>query len=160
MRIVLSVPPSPHTRGGCHAQRPRAVAYMSLKELLMARPRKLPDDQRIASIRADLTLAEKTLVQQFASQAGLSEAEFTRRKVLSHAIPTRSQQHSKAALISEINRLGNQLSALGNLTNQIALYCHTGRRIPAEWDVLPSEIKALLQLVEQTLEKVLYDDGS
>jgi hypothetical protein len=123
----------------------------------MARPKKLPAEKRTTSIRADLTLAEKSLVQQFAEQAGLSEAEFTRRKLLGHVIPVRSEKQSKAALVSEINRLGNQLSALGNLANQIALYCHTGRRIPVDWEVLPNEIKSLLRSVERTLEKVLCD---
>lgn len=123
----------------------------------MARPKKLPTEKRTTSIRADLTLAEKSLVQQFAEQAGLSEAEFTRRKLLGHVIPVRIEKQCKAALVSEINRLGNQLSALGNLANQIALYCHTGRRIPADWEILPNEIKVLLRSIELTLEKVLCD---
>ena len=96
-------------------------------------------------------------VQEQVALAGISEAEYVRRRALGIAVPAKSAKLAKAALVSEINRLGTQLSALGNLANQIALYLHTDRSIPESWEVLPSEIKALLKLVEQTLEKVLYD---
>jgi hypothetical protein len=126
----------------------------------MGRPRKQDDERRIASVRCDLTLAEKSYVQEQAAAAGLSEAEYLRRRALGFAVPARAEQQTKAALVSEINRLGGQLAALGNIANQVALYCHTDRRIPGEWDGLPNEIKALLRLVEQSLEKALYDHGS
>jgi hypothetical protein len=126
----------------------------------MARPRKQPAERRSASVRADLTIAEKSYVQEQAAQAGFSEAEYVRRRALDFAIPARAERAAHAALVSEINRLGNQLAALGNLANQIALYLHTDRALPAGWETLPSEIKALQRLVEQTLEQVLADDGS
>jgi hypothetical protein len=44
----------------------------------MARPTKHPDEKRLASIRADLTQAEKIFVQEQAAVAGMSEAEYTR----------------------------------------------------------------------------------
>jgi hypothetical protein len=52
----------------------------SRKGIRMARPNKLPDEKRLASIRADLTVAEKIFVQEQAAKAGMSEAEYTRRR--------------------------------------------------------------------------------
>jgi hypothetical protein len=127
---------------------------------IVARPRKQPHERRSHGVGSDLTLAEKLYVQGQAAQAGLSEAEYTRRRVLGYAVKAASPGKSDPALVSEVNRLGVQLSSLGNLANQIALYCHTDRQIPASWSRLPSEIKLLLQLVEQTLQKLLSDHGS
>lgn len=126
----------------------------------MGRPRKQDEERRTAAIRADLTLAEKLYVQSQAAAAGISEAEYVRRLALGFTVPARSEREGKAALVSEINRLGRELAALGNLANQIALYCHTDRRIPVEWDVLPHEIKVLTRQVEVTLEGVLFDHGA
>lgn len=126
----------------------------------MARPRKQPDERRTATVKADLTLAEKVYVQQQAAAAGLSEAEYTRRLLLGYAVPARSAKEGQAAFVSEINRLGNQIAALGNVVNQVALYCHTDRSIPPTWITLPSEINALRRQVEQTLEEVLLSNGS
>lgn len=126
----------------------------------MARPKKHPLERRLASVRSDLTLAEKRYVQEQAAKAGLSEAEYTRRRVLGYVVkPARQAASFDPALVSEINRLALQVSALGNLANQVARYCHTDRRLPADWQLLPSEINTLLRLVEQSLKKVLDDDG-
>ncbi len=126
----------------------------------MARPKKQPAERRCAALRSDLTIAELIYVREQAERAGLSAAEYTRRRVLGAKVEAAEERRVQAALVSEINRLGNQLAALGNLTNQIALYCHTDRSIPESWESLPQEIKATRQLVEQTLEKVLFDHGS
>jgi hypothetical protein len=123
-------------------------------------PKKRRRRERLPSIRCGLTLAQKVYVQQQAAAAGLSDAEHLRRRALGYEVPARSERESKAALISEINRLGNQLSALGNLANQIARYCHTDRRVPKEWDGLPKEIKALLHSVEQFLEQLVLSDDT
>lgn len=127
----------------------------------MARPKKHPDERRSASVRSDLTLAEKCYVQEQAAKAGLSEAEYTRQRVLGFTV--RAVAGSGAcdpALISEINRLGREVNSLGHLVNQVARACHTDRRMRPEWDVLPSEIKALRQHVEMTLERLVTGDGS
>jgi hypothetical protein len=123
----------------------------------MARPRKQLHERRTAAVRSDLTLAEKRYVQSQAASAGLSEAEYTRRRVLGYAVPASAAHATDAALVSEINRLGTQVGSLGNVVNQVALYCHTDRRIPPEWDTLPSEIKSLRRLIEQTLERILLN---
>jgi hypothetical protein len=127
----------------------------------MGRPRKQDSERRSAVVKADLTLAEKDYLREQADKAGLSEAEYTRRRVLGFAVKSApASGAADPALISEINRLGNQLSALGNLTNQVALYLHTDRSLRPEWENLPAEIKAARQLVENTLDKVLACDGS
>lgn len=123
----------------------------------MARPRKSEHEKRIIPLYCDLTLAEKAYVQQQVAAAGLSIAEYTRRRVLGYRVPARAEREATAALVSEINRLGNQVAALGNVTNQVALYCHTDRRIPAEWEPLPNKINDLLRLVEETLERMVSD---
>lgn len=124
----------------------------------MARPRKQPHERRLAGVRSDLTLAEKRYVQDQARLAGLSEAEYTRRRVLGYAVkPAHDAAGVDPALVSEINRLGLQLSALGNLANQVARACHTDRRLPAAYGELPCDIKRLLRVVEQTLQRVLAD---
>jgi len=71
----------------------------------VARPKKSLHEKRIATIKADVTLAEKVLVQQQAEAAELSEAEFTRRRVLGKAVPSNSGKDD-AMLIMELNRLG------------------------------------------------------
>jgi hypothetical protein len=123
----------------------------------MARPRKQASERRSTSVRADLTLAEKAYVQTQAANAGISEAEYTRRRVLDYSVAPELETRTKAAFVSEVNRLGNQVAAIGNLVNQVALYCHTDRRIPPQWDCLPNEIKDLKQSIEETLERILTD---
>ncbi len=127
----------------------------------MGRPRKQPHERRSTSVRTDLTLAEKVHVQEQATNAGLSEAAYLRRRALGYVVRSRaSAARSNPALVSELNRLGTQVQKLGNLTNQVALYCHTDRRIPYGWEVLPSEIKALAKTIEQALEQELFKDGA
>ncbi|QDS97070.1 plasmid mobilization protein [Adhaeretor mobilis] len=126
----------------------------------MARPKKQPHERRTASVRSDLTVAEKCYVQEQAALAGLSEAEYTRRRVLDYAVrAVAGPSACDPALVSEINRLGREVSSLGNLVNQVALYCHTERRLRPEWGLLPNEIKRLGRLVEVKLEEVVRPDG-
>lgn len=125
----------------------------------MTAPQSQRHERRTTFIQARLTVAERCFVQQQAANASLTESEYLRQRTLGHEVRVpRPQSRFDSALVSEINRLGGQVAALGNLANQIALYCHTDRPIPPEWDALPSEIKGLLRLVEQSLEKVLFDD--
>jgi len=124
----------------------------------MARPKKQTYERRTSFVQARVTLAERRHVQQQAAEAGLSEAEYVRRRALDCVVQaSRHSARFDPALVSEINRLALQLSALGNLANQVARACHTDRRLPAGYGELPSRIKRLLRLVEQTLEKTLGD---
>lgn len=124
----------------------------------MARPKKQPHERRQTGVRADLTLAEKRYVQAQAALAGLSEAEYTRRRVLGYAVKAaRGELRCDAALVSELNRLGVQLSNLGNLANQVARYLHTDRSVPEAWGVLPGELRRVLDQVEAKLAEALGD---
>lgn len=125
----------------------------------MARPRKCDDERRSATVRADVTLAEKCYVQEQSALAGLREAEYVRRRVLDYAVPPRSEKLAVAALVSEINRLGMQVSMLGNVVNQVARAVNSDRSFPDRWEELPCEIKALRRLVQQTLETVILHHG-
>ena len=71
----------------------------------MARPRKQPKEQRTESVRATLTVEEKLHVQRQAEAAGVTEAEYTRRRVLGYNVPP-ARSLTDTALISEINRIG------------------------------------------------------
>jgi hypothetical protein len=122
----------------------------------MARPRKDPHERRTASVRSDLTLAEKCYVQEQASRAGLSEAEYTRRRVLDYAVRAASAgTRVDPALVSEINRLGQEVNALGNVVNQVALYCHTGRGLRDDWADLPVFIRDLRRSIEAAVERLV-----
>lgn len=127
----------------------------------MARPRKQPQERRTTNVDARVTIAERCYVQQQAVKAGLSEAAYVRQRVLDYEVRAKAcANRSDPALISELNSLGTQVQKLGNLANQIALYCHTDRRLPTGWEVLPYEIKALLKVIEIKLEQELAKDGS
>lgn len=144
-----------------HEQRSETDRLMrKAKASTMARPRKQASERRTACVKADLTLAEKIYVQQQAAEAGLSEAEYTRRRVLGYCVPPRAEKLAKAALTNEINRLGNQLAAIGNISNQIALYCHTDRSIPIEWSAVSREIRDLQARVHEVLERMVLSDGT
>lgn len=159
MREVFAPPPARRAGGGLAKAVPFRTAERSRRRA-MARPKKQPHERRSASVRSDLTVAEKCYVQQQAAEAGLSEAEYTRRRVLCYAVKAVAAGSAcDPALVSEINRLGREVSALGNLVNQVALYCHTDRRMRPEWQLLPGEIKQLRRLVEAKLEEVVPIDG-
>ena len=127
----------------------------------MARPRKDPHERRTASVRSDLTLAEKCYVQEQALRAGLSEAEYARRRMLDFQVKgAPSLRGVDVALVSEVNALGREIAAVGNLVNQVAVYCHTGRKLRPEWGELPGEVRRLGRAVESLLERLVAADGS
>ncbi|MFN0132760.1 MAG: plasmid mobilization protein [Phycisphaerales bacterium] len=104
----------------------------------MGRPRKNDNERRTASVRADLTEAEKAFVQAQAAKVGLSEAEYTRRRVLGYAVvsPATARQ-TDPALLSDLNRIGVNV-------NQLARAVHTGREFVVYWQHIGRELEALL----------------
>lgn len=174
------------------------------------RPKKQPDEQRSASTRADLTVAEKESLGHEARLQGVSEAEYVRRRLGFGAPASRSQstpetvaalekrgvdvaelfsrdyireqaeaaglseaglvhrmldyaaappaRRQTAALISELNRLGLELKAIGNNANQLALATHTNRRFATSWEDVVREIGELRGRVSNALEKVIDAD--
>ena len=104
------------------------------------RPRKEPHEQRTESIRADLTVAEKEHVRQQAARAGLSEAEYTRRRILGFEVSAAGRRAFDPALVSEVNRVGLNV-------NQLARAAHTGREFVHFWREVGAELKDVLAKV-------------
>lgn len=107
----------------------------------MARPRKQPHELRTESIRADLTAAEKEHVRMQARRAGISEAEYTRRRLLGFEVTTPAARRTyDPALVSEINRVGVNV-------NQLARAVHSGREFVVYWRQIGDELKGVLAKV-------------
>jgi hypothetical protein len=108
----------------------------------MARPQKPDDDRRTEQVKIRLTVAEKATLETETRKAGLALADYVRRVALGHRVGLAyGPKPADPALVTEINKLALQLSALGNLANQVALYAHTERTIPDSWATLPDEIR-------------------
>ena len=71
----------------------------------MAAPKKDPDEKRTEKIDTRLTPHEKQKVLASCSAAGLTESEFTRRRILDYRVPA-SKSPTDTALLSELNRIG------------------------------------------------------
>ncbi len=112
----------------------------------MARPRKQEHERRTASVRADLTEAEKAYVQEQAVKAGLSEAEYTRRRVLGFAVASTSGARcSDPAIVTELNRIGNNV-------NQLTRAVHTDRDFAKFWREVGQELRRVLAKVVKIAE--------
>jgi len=104
----------------------------------MARPRKQPDEKRTASVRADLTVAEKLHVQEQAARAGMSAAEYTRRRVLGFTVTAGGgTRRADPALISELNRIGVNV-------NQLAKAVHANADFARFWREVGDELRRVL----------------
>lgn len=112
----------------------------------MARPRKQPDEKRTASVRADLTVAERLYVHEQATQAGISAAEYTRRRVLGFAVVTGGTRRVDPAFISELNRIGVNV-------NQLARAVHTDRDFARYWREIGDELRRILTIALRVAEE-------
>jgi hypothetical protein len=124
----------------------------------MARPTKHPDEQRSQTARARVTAAEHEHIKQQASLAGLGVSEFVRRRLLGYEVPSAATRSADPGLVTEINRLGLELRAIGNNANQLALAAHTNRRAATSWESVVDRIHALAGQVTAVLEKVVLSD--
>ncbi|MGD9693612.1 MAG: plasmid mobilization relaxosome protein MobC [Phycisphaerales bacterium] len=107
----------------------------------MARPRKQEHERRTASIRADLTEAEKAYIQEQAAKAGLSGAEYTRRRLLGFAVTSpAAARRADPALVTELNRIGVNV-------NQLARAVHTDRDFARFWREIGQELREVLEKV-------------
>jgi len=105
----------------------------------MARPSKDPNERRSAVVPLRLTEAEHNYVREQASAAGISVSEYLRRRSLSLPVqPTPSRVD--ASLISEINRIGNNV-------NQLARATHTDRDFVKHWRAIGDELTTVLEKV-------------
>lgn len=125
----------------------------------MARPKKQPHEQRTASTRADLTVAEKLYLSEQASRAGLTEAEYVRRRALGHQVSP-APARADAALITEINRLGVEMRAWGVNLNQLTRDENAGREFHGDWVALRDRLHYELDEVERVLAKVATGYGA
>lgn len=110
----------------------------------MARPKKQRQEKRSEQTKERWTLAEYAYLNQQARIAGVTRAEFVRRRALSRpvsAAPTSSSYDP--AIISELNRIGVNL-------NQIAKHANAGRGAPHSLVALQADL-------QRALEKVLHD---
>lgn len=107
----------------------------------MARPKKQPDEQRLSSVRADLTLAEKAFVQEQAATAGLSEAEYTRRRVLGVTVRP-APRRADASMVAELNRVGINV-------NQLARSVHLDRDFVRHWEEIARQLQDVLEKVSR-----------
>lgn len=125
----------------------------------MGRPKKLPDERRTETIRARVTVAEFEHVHQQARAAGLDVSEYVRRRAVGYVVPP-APVHRRAdpGVVTELNRLGLELKAIGNNANQIALALNAGRRSSQPWEEVVRRIKQLTGEVSGTLEDLLLHD--
>ncbi len=125
----------------------------------MARPHLEEHEKRSQFARARVTPAENARITQQATLAGLTPAEFIRRRLLDYQVPPRSDVAAvDPALITELNRLALQLKSIGNNANQLALSAHTGRKSRTAWADVVDRINATLEAVKSTLEKTVLGD--
>lgn len=113
----------------------------------MARPNKQPHEKRTERFNLRYTQAEIEHVRAQAHAAGLDPHDYARRRTLNHSVPPApSRPGVDAALISELNKIGNNV-------NQLARAVHRGRQQPGEWTALAAELRTVLT-------KLASDDGS
>jgi len=128
----------------------------------MGRPKKHEHERRSASTRADLTAAEKEFLRDQARKAGMTEAEYVRRRALGQPVSLPAAKVD-AALISELTRIGTRLSSgAWNNLNQIARAANSGAAIPLgdSVDTIRAELSDTLSDLRAVLSQVAGDYGS
>lgn len=110
------------------------------------RPKKAKDERRLASTRADLTLAEKQFVSDQAKAAGMSEAAFVRNRVLGLPVSPRKSK-TDARLVHEINMVGVNLMQYIRDDR-----FGRGHRSPADWDELYKRLAQVLDMAVENLQ--------
>lgn len=103
------------------------------------RPVKQPHEKRHAQMNIRLTLGEQEYIRTQAARAGITEAEFVRRAAAGLEVRS-SRGRADAALISELN-------AIGNNVNQLARAVHRGRGLPSYWKAIADRLVELLDEV-------------
>ena len=119
----------------------------------MARPKKAQHERRTTQMNLRFTAAEDAYVRSQARAAGLSVSEYSRRRLLGHQVP-QSPGRANAQLLSELNRLGLELKAIGNNVNQLARAVHTGRSFNVAWTAVYDRLQQLTGDVSGALERV------
>ena len=110
----------------------------------MARPKKQPGEKRDQRFNLRFTLAEIEQLRAQALTAGLAPHEYARERVLGHRVQSSGDLQLRAALVSELNRIGVNL-------NQLAKTINAGRDMPQMAEVVLAELRG-------TLAQVVADD--
>lgn len=105
----------------------------------MPRPRKESTERREEQIKLRLTMAELEHLRTQAGRAGLSTADYARRRILGHEVTPRAAR-ADAALVSEINRIGVNV-------NQLARAAHTDPDFTRDWRFVLTELRQVLAKV-------------
>jgi mobilization protein NikA len=121
----------------------------------MARPKKSADELLSETARFRLTLAEREALRSSARTAGLSEAEFIRRRVLGLPVsPVRSFM-ADPALINAVNNHAVALREIGHNVNQLTAATHQGRSFVRFWREIGDELRADLRAGRKALKSAL-----
>lgn len=126
----------------------------------MARPKKHAFEKRSEHIDARYTLLEAERVQQQANAAGLSKSEFSRKRTLGERIMIPRIRGIDPAAIVELDRLVQEVNAIGNNVNQVARAMNSNRRMPPGWERIPEVLEELRMKTETTLDELVGGDGS
>jgi len=125
----------------------------------MARPKKHDDERRSARAETRLTPAEHEHVKTQAHLAGLDVSEYVRRRILGYEVPVKGTGSSDPGLVTEVNRLALELSAIGNNANQLARSANSGRRAQSAWADVVARINELGDQVSGALERLVLGDS-
>tara|TARA_R110000782_G_scaffold102483_5_gene189517 strand:+ start:19390 stop:19821 length:432 start_codon:yes stop_codon:yes gene_type:complete len=123
------------------------------------RPEKQEHERLSMVVQARVTLAEQEHIRRIAAEAGLSVSDYLRRRACAYQVPASVRHRSSdPALVTEVNKLGVELKAVGNLANQLALSVHTRRRSRIAWEAVVSQIEAAVDDVQQALARLVAAD--
>jgi len=126
----------------------------------MGRPEKQEHEKLGAVVQARVTVAEHEHIRRVAADAGVTVSDYLRRRACSYQVPAGARQRATdPALVTEANKLGVELKAVGNLANQIAVAAHTGRRSRVEWEAVVSQIEGAVGAVHDVLERMVSGDA-
>lgn len=125
----------------------------------MARPQKAPDDKRCESVRSTMTVKEKLHVTEQAKLAGLSEAEFVRRRCLGYVVPP-ARPLADEQLLAEVNRLSWEINRIGVNVDQLLLATYRGTDFVNYWGNIGQEVRDLANRAEIVLDKVANLHGA
>lgn len=114
----------------------------------MARPKKQDGEKRTEQLNLRLTLAELEAVRIEADKAGLSVADYVRRRAVGMPVSA-APRRTDAALVSEINRIGVNV-------NQLTRAVHIDDLSPS----FTSDWRGALDELRQVLTKVASAYGS
>ena len=123
----------------------------------MARPKKHPAETRSKRFNLRFTVAERAHVDTQAQLAGLDTHEYLRRRALDYEVPSGASRRADPGLVTEVNRLGVQLVAIGNNANQLARAANAGRPERIAWQDVVKRINELGAQVTAALERLVLD---